>query len=250
MSLTETERIFAGVTEGAINDLLLAFFSARPRHLNYGSPGFLPSTSVSGTTMPAIAFPGVPGGIDWSVKLSVPVVDLHPETTGLPPELALLAGQLSVVTSVRLCISCSRRGKPDDVDHDDRPNDHHGHDEKRDERKQRERERDEQREREERERDESPIDATCASLRVFAVGHVERRTGPDAVWIAIDSVEIVDIEPNSLEAVFECLLLQILRAVMAGVNLPIQTLRAGAFSLSISRGPEIEDDALKTYGNL
>jgi hypothetical protein len=70
------------------------------------------------------------------------------------------------------------------------------------------------------------------------------------VVIVVDAVEIVDIEPKPLEAVLECLMLQILRAVLAGVRLPLQTLRAGAFSLTLTRGPEVENDQLEVYGNL
>lgn len=235
MSLTEAERVFGGITETGINDLLSAFFTARPRHLNYGSPGFVPSTTAAATQIPAIPFPGAPGGIDWAVQLAVPHVDLHPQTDSLPPELTLGAGQLSVVTSMRLCVACETRRpqkpdrdqerpqKGDDRPADDRPSD---------------------------DRPPGKAKGTCFELKVFGVGHMERRFSPDSVIVAVDAVEIVDIKPVELEAVLECLILQILRAVLADVELPLETLRAGAFSLTLTRGPEVENDQLEVYGNL
>ena len=223
MSLTEAERVFGGITEQGINDLLRAFFGARPRHLNYGSPGFVPATTAAATQMGAIPFPGVPGGIDWAVQLAAPKVDLHPQTDALPPELSLGPSQLSVSTMVRICVACETRrdqptDKPDDQPRDDRP--------------------------------PGKAKGTCFELRLFALAHLERAFAPDGVVIVVDAVEIVDIEPKPLEAVLECLMLQILRAVLAGVRLPLRTLRAGAFSLTLTRGPEVENDQLEVYGNL
>jgi hypothetical protein len=164
-------------------------------------------------------------------------VDLHPQSAGLPPELTLGLGQLSVEVDVELCISCERRRDP-----------------KSDEDKERElrRGREEREERDARAHGPAwdPVVGTCCKLQVYGVGHIERTFGPDAVRVVIDDVEIVDIAPDGLESVIECLMLQVLRAVLADVHLPLETLRAGAFSLSIVRGPEIEDDDIKTYGNL
>ncbi len=232
MGLTEAERVFAGITETGINDLLRAFFDARPRHLNYGSPGFVPATTAAATQMGAIPFPGVSGGIDWSVQLSVPHVDLHPQTDSLPPELTLGTGNLSVTTAIRIRVACETRREPDrerEKEHRPEKGDH---------------------ERPPRDLPPGRAKGTCFELEVFAVGHFERTFSPDAVFVAIDAVEIVDVKPVELEAVLECLLLQILRAVLADVELPLETLRAGAFSLALTRGPEVENDQLEVYGNL
>jgi len=228
MSLTEAERVFGGITEQGINNLLGAFFAARPRHLNYGSPGFVPSTTVAATQMGAIPFPGAPGGIDWAVQLAPPTVDLHPETDPLPPELSLGVNQLSVSTAVRLCVACEtrREGERDPDQPDDYP------DQPRDD------------------RPPGKAKGTCFDLKIFAVAHLQRTFSPDGVVIVVDAVEIVDVEPSELEAVLECLMLQILRAVLADVRLPLETLRAGAFSLTLTRGPEVENDQLEVYGNL
>jgi hypothetical protein len=61
--------LFASVHENGLNDLLTAYCSDRPRVLVYGSPSFVPTTTVAETSMPAIPFPGVPGGIQWRVTL-------------------------------------------------------------------------------------------------------------------------------------------------------------------------------------
>lgn len=224
MSLTEAERVFGGIHEDGLNDLLRAFFTARPRHLNYGSPGFVPATTAGATQIPAIPFPGVPGGIDWSVQLDLPLVDMHPQDIGLPPELTLGPGQVSIQTKVRLCIACETfRDESDDKSENDKKDPRRG-----------------------------KAKGPCFVVGVFALGHVEQTFGPDgpSVIIVIDAVELVDIEPNEFESVIECLMLQVLRAVLADVRLPLTTLRAGAFSLTLVRGPEIEGDQIKVYGNV
>jgi len=104
MSLTETHEVFASVHEDALNDLIRAFCTDRPRYLVYGSPSFVPVTTIAETTMAAIAFPGVPGGIQWRIQLSIPRVDLHKQTSPLPPELTLGPGQFSASLGVRLCL--------------------------------------------------------------------------------------------------------------------------------------------------
>jgi hypothetical protein len=86
---------------------------------------------------------------------------------------------------------------------------------------------------------------------VFAVGHLAHvltSTGEDAIALDVDGIEIVDITPPDLESVLECLLFMILQAVLAEIRLPLHALRAGAFSLSLTQGPFIEDDQIKVRG--
>src|ERR1035438_7850575 len=91
MSLTQTHHVFAGVAQSGINTFFKALFTTRPHYLNYGSPSFVPADTVSASTMPAIQFPGVPGGIQYAVSFSIPVVDLFPPDAGttspIPPGL-------------------------------------------------------------------------------------------------------------------------------------------------------------------
>ena len=235
MSLTEAEHVFGGIHEDALNDLLRAFFTARPRHLRYGSPGFVAGTTVNETQMGAIPFPGVPGGIDWAVGIDIPVIDLHEQTLPLPPQLQLGARQLSVRTTVRLCMGCRHvRIDPEP------PREAHGEGSRRPEPR-----RDDRRRREVRE--------TCCRLEVHAIGHLEQvltSQGERAVVPVVDAVELVDVRPDDLETILECLLLMVLRAALGNARLPLRALRAGAFTLHLLRGPEIEDDQVKVYGNL
>ncbi|MEF3366551.1 hypothetical protein V3H18_08405 [Methylocystis sp. 9N] len=232
MSLTQAETVFASVHENGLNDFLTAFFTDRPRHLVYGSPAFVPTTTVAETNMAAIPFPGVPGGIEWRVALSIPRVDLYKQTSPLPPELSLQPGQFGAAITAELCLDCRRlkidprpprggttgqpEGKPDD-------------------------------------KPTHPLrEATCCKLEVFAVGHLEHvlaQNGEDAIALAVDGVEIVDIAPPEVEAILECLLFMILQAVLADVRLPLRSLRVGAFNLSMTVGPLIEDDQIKARGN-
>lgn len=87
MSFTQAEHIFGGVHETGINDLLLAFFRARPRYLRYGTPLFVPATTVMATSVPAISFFGL--NIQFQIACDpIPTVDITPGGSGsaaLPP---------------------------------------------------------------------------------------------------------------------------------------------------------------------
>ena len=85
MSLCETHEVFASVHEDAQNDLIRAFCTDRPRYLGYGSPAFVSVTTIAETTKTAIAFAGVPGGIQWRLQLSIPRVDLHKQVSIVEP---------------------------------------------------------------------------------------------------------------------------------------------------------------------
>jgi len=239
MSLTESQAVFASVHENALNDVLTAFCTDRPRYLVYGSPAFVPATTIAETGMAAIAFPGIAGGIQWRVRLSIPRIDLFKQTMTLPPELALGPGQFSVRLGAEICLDCGR------IRIDPKPP--RGHDTKPDDR--------------EPNRplpgtpkpdDRHPLrEVTCCKLEVFAIGHIEHvltSSGEDAITLVPDAVEIVDIKPDEVESVLECLLFMILQAVLGQIRLPLKSLRAGAFSLTLTEGPLIEDDQVKVRG--
>jgi len=233
MSLTQAQSLFASIHESALNDLITAFCTHRPRHLAYGSPAFVPVTTAAETAMAAIGFPGVPGGIQWRLNLSIPKIDLHTQSAPLPAELSLGPGQFSAQVDVELCIECRRLRidprppRPGSTDRPD-PKDPTGA--------------------------PHPIsELTCFQLKLFALGHLEHvlaSNGEDAIALAVDAVEIVDIQPASLEAFLECLLFMILQAVLADIRLPLRALRAGAFQITPSVGPLIEDDQVKLRGVL
>ncbi len=215
MSLTEADQVFAGVHERALNDLLTAVCRSRPRYLKYGSPAFVPATSVDATAMPAIDFPGLPGGIQWLVRLTIPRVDCYEQSSPLPTELQLAPGQFSIKLGVELCVDCGQKAQP--ITHVD------------------------------------PAVPTCCALEVAGVGHPVATTTSDgqaAVALAVDAIEIADIAPDALETVLECIILRVVQAAVAQMRLPVRALRAGAFQLALTYGPVIEDNQIKVRGNI
>lgn len=237
MSLTEAQAVFASINETALNDLIVAFCTDRPRLLFYGSPSFVPTTTVAETSMPAIGFPGITGGIQWRIRFNIPHVDLFKQNDPLPPQLTLGPGRFSLHVTAEICIDCRRikiDPKPPRTDrkgsagNDQPPSSGTGD-------------------------THPPRELTCCKLDIFAIGHLERvlaANGEDAVALAVDAVEIVDITPDDLESFLECLLFMILQAVLADVRLPLRAIRAGAFQLVPVVGPLIEDDQIKMRGNL
>lgn len=225
MSLTQNREVFASIHESALNDMLRAFFGARPRYLNYGSPAFVAATSVAATQMATIAFPGLPGGIDWSVRFKLPRVDLFKQTDPLPPQLTLPPGGFSLRTGVRLCVNCVKR-------RDDRETGKPNHDKP------------------------PPGKAdqpTCTEIEVFGIGHLDSwhdASGNGDIRLRVDAVELVDVTPDSLESVLECLIRMLLDAALAQAHLPLQALRAGAFQLVVTDGPLIDDDEVLARGNV
>ena len=87
MSLTQAQNIFGGVDEAGINDLIRAFFTARPRYLTYGTPQFVPATTVQATSVAAVSFFGL--NIELMITCDpLPTVDITPGGAGsaaLPP---------------------------------------------------------------------------------------------------------------------------------------------------------------------
>lgn len=223
MSLTETEEVFAGLNESGANDLLTAVFTARPRLLNYRSSPLIPgppAAAAAWTTMAPIAFPGIAGGIDWGVQFAIPAIDFHPDSSGgLPPPLVLGANRFSVHTAVILTLLCAtRRGQHDP----DNP--------------------------------KGAVIPVRVKLELFGIGHTTAvyfgTPGSGEVTFGIDAVEIVDIAPDELESLLECLIRMLLDAALGAVRLPFEAITAGAFAFALVRGPEVEDDQLKLYGNV
>lgn len=220
VSLTEAEHVFAGPHETGVNDLFEAVFTARPRLLNYAS--FVP-TSVSVTNIAPISFPMV-GNIHYAVLFSIPIADFHPDSSGgMPPPLTLGAGEFSVRTTVTLVLFCQGERKG---------------------------------------RDEPPITthvpkpATApiiAKLDVWGVGApvvTSFAPGSGEVTFRLRAVELVDVAPDELESLLECLIRMLLDAVLQQVRLPFSSLNADFFQLNLQRGPEVEDDQAKLYGDI
>jgi hypothetical protein len=175
-----------------------------------------------------------PCGREHLRLLGIQRIDLFKQSNPSPPELALGPGQYSAEIDAELRIECRKvridskpprppRGKdhPNEPPRDERPH---------------------------------PIaELTCFRLHVFAIGHLEHvvsTTGEDAIAFGVDAVEIVDIQPPKLGSFLECVLFEILQAVLAGIRLPLSALRADAFPLALAVGPLIEDDHIKARGTL
>jgi hypothetical protein len=93
-----------------------------------------------------------------------------------------------------------------------------------------------------------------AELELFGIGHTNATyfgtPGSGQVTFDVDEVEIVDIAPDELEGVLECLIRMLLDAALGTVRLPFAAVTAGAFGFALVRGPDVEDDQLKLYGNV
>ena len=91
-------------------------------------------------------------------------------------------------------------------------------------------------------------------LELYAIGHADAlyfgAPGSGEITFGVDAVEIVDIQQATLESLLECLIRTLLDAALSSVHLPFAAISAGAFRFALVRGPEIEDDQLKLYGNI
>jgi hypothetical protein len=213
MSLTQGQTLFASVHEGGLADILNAFFTARPRYLNFGSPAFVPATTVSATSVAAIPFPGAPGGIEFAIGFTIPKVDIHPDGSGGTWTLTPGPGQLALKTEVTIQVLCTQRRRGEDEP------------------------------RQTRIRSSLELYALCRPVVLSPV------PGVGEIGIQVDQVELVDIKPDEIESIVECLLLTILRAVLSQVRIPFNTFAAGAFGFILLAGPLAEEDQVKVRGN-
>ena len=247
MSLTGTHAVFVSAHESALNDLIKAVVRTRPHLLAYGSPAFVPTSTVHESRMDAIDFPGT-GGIEWRVEFVEPLLDLYDEDVALASPLTLEKGQFSLSTGVVLCVDCPSKGRdPRDLRKD--------RDRDREKELEQEREREKELERE-RGKDERPHSKAenpiCCKLDVQAVGELVNlyAGGERAIGFRLTQLELIDITPDDLESVLECLLGQILRAVLSQIRLPLSAIRAGAFTLTPTEGPLVEVDEVIARGDL
>jgi len=218
MSLTGSHHAFAGIGEHGVNEVVHAFFSARPRYLRYGTTPFVASTTVSATNVPTISFPGIPGGIGYAVDLSIPRIDLYPPNGPLPAPLALGADQLSVETEARITLGCWRGGGDSGGD-----------------------------------RKHGSLTPVSTDLKVLAVGHPFARTfspGVGEIYFEVDDVMVVDVAPPSLDALLDCLLRMILNGVLSNLPLPFEVVNVGFFKLILEEGPLIAADQIELRGSV
>jgi hypothetical protein len=217
MSLTQINHVFAGAHENAINDFLRAFLTARPRHINYGTSAFVPVTTASVTNVPVITFPGIPGGIQYMVQFSIPIVDFFPSsgTGALSPG----PGELSIHTKVRITVSC-RKGRIQD--------------------------------------EKLTTTPLTTSLEVWAKGTIQTTflgPGIGRIGFILTELKIPDLacvkgEPDTFEIVIECVIRMILQALLDNISIPFKAITIGFIQLILERGPEIDDDQIKMWGDI
>ncbi len=217
MSLTKSHHVFAGVAESGINTFLKALFTTRPHYLRYGSPQFVPTSTVNATSVAAISFPGVPGGIQYTVAFSLPVIDLFPPDAGSASPIPPGKNQFGLHTRVHLTLGCMTwSGQPG--------NDRGGR--------------------------MTPI---FVDLDVWATGEiVSHYYGPGTGYISfqIDAIRIPEVQPHKLEAIADCLIRMLLNAILETVQLPFHALSAGAFKLILEAGPEINSNQVEVWGSI
>jgi hypothetical protein len=215
LSLTGAHHAFAGVSEDGVNKIVQAFFSARPRHLHYGTTPFVASTTIGATNVATIAFPGIPGGISYMVDLSIPQIDLFPADGPLPAPLVLGADQLSIRTKARVTLGCLKGD---------------GASEKR-----------------------GTLTPVSTELEVWAIGHPAARTfspGVGDISFHVDEVKVTLVEPATLEAVLDCLLRMILNGVLSSLQLPFTIINVDFFKLILEEGPLIAADQIEVRGDV
>ncbi len=217
MSLTQTHHVFAGVAESGINTFFKALFTARPHYLTYGSPSFVPVSTVNATSIPAIPFPGVPGGIQYAVSFGMPTVDLFPPNAGSGSPIPPGPNQFGLHTKVRLLLGCMTwSGTP-------------GRDNK------------------------GSMKPIVTELDVWAKGEVVGHyfgPGTGYITLQVDEVRIPDIKPKSFEDILDCLIRMMLNGALSSVQLPFHVLSAGAFQLVLEEGPTIDNDQVEVWGSV
>jgi hypothetical protein len=217
MSLTQTFHVFAGVSENGINTFVKALFTRRPRYLNYGSPSFVATSTVNATSMSAISFPGIPGGIQYAVSFIIPTLDLFPPDAGSGSPIPPGPNQFGLHTKVKLTVGCfTWTSKP-------------GNDER------------------------GRVVPLSVVLDVWALGTlVSHYYGPGTGYVGLQvvAIRIPAIQPQPLEGVIDCLIRMMLNAVVENVNLPFHVLSAGAFQLALESGPTIENDQVTVWGDI
>jgi hypothetical protein len=217
MSLTQTHHVFVGVEESGINTFLTALFTARPHYLHYGSSAFVPTSTANATNIPAIPFPGVPGGIQYAVGFTIPVIDLFPPNAGSGSPIPPAINQFGLKTTVRLTLGCSTFSTS-------ATNDRGGQ-----------------------------MQPIFADLDVWARGElVPHFFGPGTGFVSLEvlDIRIPAIQPKAFQAIIDCLIRMMLNGALAGVQLPFKAMSLGAFQLILEQGPEIDNNQVEVWGDI
>lgn len=223
MALTAGHAAYAALHENGLNKFIRNVYLVRPHYFHY-------ATSLFGGGTPAISplnpidIPGLGSVIQYSVAISLPVIDFIPEdaSSTLPAPLTLGPDQFSLTADVKFCIACGLR---DQSKHGDFSN-------------------------QDRERAWSPK-MLCTVLHLWAVGHptVEPYGATDKlVGLQIDQIVVKNI--CDLEQIVECIAKDMINALLANLQQKVSALVLGAFGFMLAAGPEISDDQLKVWGDI
>ena len=222
MSLTQANHVFAGVNETGINTFLTAFLTARPHYINYGTSAFVPVTTAAATNVAPISFPGIPGGIQYLVQLSIPVVDCFRPNgpSPLPPG----PDELNLHVNAKITVGCMTWNIKGG--NDGRPN-----------------------------VTSTPISTT---ISVWAKGKPDARyfgPGNGDVGFELEEVKIpalacVEGKPDTFEAIVECVIRMVLQAFLDQVRLPFHAVTIDFFKLILQRGPDIDNNQVEVWGDI
>jgi hypothetical protein len=233
MALTNGHHIFAAAHQDAINKLLKAYRSARPKYFFYACPPLGAGTpSVDFWILPPLPVPGTNGGIPFSVRIVEAQVDFTPPDAGLalPPPLALGLNQFAILLNLEICFLC---GMLMDI-----PVSH-------------ETERDKEGRRPPSDGHERP-QIHCAKLSIWAVGHpisVPNNLGGRDIGLHVDQIVVKYV--GALEPLFECYFGTMVNGLLDALRYPVERFALGAFGgLALVDGPRIADDQVKVWANI
>ena len=197
MSFTEAEHVFAGINEDGLNDILTAVFTTRPHYIPVRVPPVRPVHDGCGHRDGHPPLPRHPRGY--------PVGSLvrGPKDRSVPRQLGRHAAtaqprpgrSFSLRTEVTLYLLCGGKRKGDSDRRDWTGN------------------------------------TLKASLGVWATGRLLVSAfggGSGEIRFNVDAVELVDVKPDPLETLLECLIRMLLTAAIKQVVIPFESLRAGA----------------------
>jgi hypothetical protein len=234
MALTLGHHVFAAVHQDAVNKLLKAYRSVRPKYFFYACPPLGSGTpSVDFWILPPLPVPVTNSGIPFSVRIRDAQIDFTPKDAGLtlPAPLTLGENQFSILLKIEVCFMCGMLIEIDvpretaNAKEGRRPSSPRSH--------------------------EKPhID--CAGLSIWAVGHpvsVANIYGGRDIGLHLDAIIVKEV--GALEPLFECYFETMLNSLLDAMRYPVEQFALGAFGkLALESGPLIADEQLKVWADV
>jgi hypothetical protein len=233
MALTLGHHVFAGIHENAVNTLLDAYRTARPKYFFYACPPLgAGMPSVDFWVLPPLPIPGTNSGMPFSVRILRARIDFTPADVGLalPAPLALGPNQFAILLTIEVCFLCGfliEIPVPHETGRDKEGRPHVPG------------------------RDQKP-DVKCAGLSIWAVGHpiaMGNSNGGRDVGLNVDHIAIKDV--GALAPLFGCYFETMLNSLLDAIRYPVERFALGAFgSLGLVDGPRIADDQLEVWADI